>query len=1009
MSVYTTLKCVRFHFVMLLMMGFSYQSFSKNWTPLIQEDTTNLKSIRITVLDENDVPVVGVTLMNNRLKVSARTDSTGAVMLRAKMNDEISIEFNSSLVKRFSITNNQNQMVRVDGRNILVLQRKQVVLTNDIRQPSNLSTSSTQAVYNQDLIKSPVASVKNALIGRLAGLYTNQTSGRPGLEEVDVLLRGVNPIVLVDGIPRDITMIDLEEIESVTVLKDAVSTAMLGMRSMGGAIAITTKRGFNGAQQISLTAQKGIQSSVKMPQPLNAFQYATLYNEARLNSGDQPVYSVADLEAFRTGSDPIGHPDVNWQDQVMKDKSAFSRYDLNFRGGGNTAKYYLGLEYQNQKGQFVESDMNAYNTNPSFTNYTIRSNVDINLSPKMTLGIHLFGRIGNYNQQGSGAIGIFSSILNTPNNAYPVFNENGTYGGTTQYQNNIYAQAVSSGYRLNYRRDIITDFNLKRNLNDIIPGLWAQALVSFYSGLSENTDRSKTFAVFRQTGTGTVATYQQFGNNGTQNNSTSTDFQNRQTYLEGTVGYLKKIGLHQIDAQLRATSDNLINGSALPLNYYGGSGRASYSFDERYIAELSFGLNKTNRYPKGTPMGFFPAAGLSWNITKEKFMPKLNWLNELKIFGSYGQTGNDAAGYFAFQQYYVNGPNYFFGTSAASNAGLRQDILANPNITWEKGDKLNLGLKTNMFKNHLFLQAEYFNNRFSDLLTSANLSTIVGTNIRDLNVGIVKYSGYELQLNWQQSIGKFSYFIAGNASTLQSKVINQNEVLREFSYQMRTGQPVGQPFGYIADGLFQTQAEINTSAKFAGYNPVPGDIKYRDLNNDGIINQFDQAKIGSDKPLIYYGANIGFSYAGIDFSMLLQGVANRNLLLTGNSEWEFQNSGFGQAFEHHLDRWTPSTAATATYPRLTVGTNFNNHVVSSFWMHNGNYFRLKNIELGYTIASRITQKIKVSSVRIFVNGTNLFTASAFDRVDPETNGSVNSLQGFYPIQRVFNGGLSFKF
>jgi len=627
----------------------------------------------------------------------------------------------------------------------------------------------------------------------------------------------------------------------------------------------------------------------------------------------------------------------------------------------------------------------------------------------MTLGLHLFGRIGNYTQPGSTAASIFTNILNTPNNAYPVYNENGTYGGTTQYQNNIYAQTISSGYRLNYRRDIVTDFTLKRKLDDITPGLWAQALVSFYSGLSENTDRSKSFAVFRQTGTGSTASYQQFGNNGTQVNNTGTDFQNRQSYLEGAVGYDRRFGLHLIEAQLRVTSDNVNSGPELPLNYYGGSGRASYSFDERYVAEVSFGLNKTNRYPKESSMGFFPAAGLSWNITKEKFMPKLNWLNDLKLFGSYGITGNDAAGYFTFLQYYTNGPSYFFGTSAAGSAGLRQAVLANQNVTWEKGNKLNLGLKTNLFNNRLFLQAEYFSNKYSDLLTSANLSTIVGTTVRDLNVGIVKYSGYELQLNWQQSIGKFSYFISGNANTLQSEVLNQNEVLREFSYQLRTGQPVGQPFGYVADGLFQTQAEINGAAKLAGYNPVPGDIKYSDLNNDGIINQFDQSKIGTDKPLIYYGANIGFSYGGLDFSMLLQGVANRNLLLTGNSEWEFQSGGFGQAFEHHLDRWTPATAATATYPRLTVGTNFNNHVVSSFWMRNGNYFRLKNIELGYTIASRISQKIKVSSIRVFVNSTNLFTDSAFDRVDPETNGSVNSLQGFYPIQRVFNGGLSVKF
>lgn len=1004
MSGEKTLKNLGFIFISWAFLILSNQSYANPVNLKSQQDTTQLKSVMFTILDGNDFPLKGADVSNTSFKNNAKTDSTGTAKLNSNKNDIIRVQYNGKLLKEYTANGNLNQIIRIDGNNIMVMMQKKVVLTNDIKLSPNLTTASTQAVYNNDLIKSTTTSVKNALTGRLAGLYTNQTSGRPGLDEVSVLLRGQNPIVLIDGIPRDLTMIDLEEIESVTVLKDAVSTAMLGLRSSGGAIAITTKRGFVGAQQISLTAQSGFQSPLKMPKTLGAFDYANLYNEARRNSGDQPVYTQSDLDAFRTGSDPIGHPDVNWQDQVLKNKSTFSRYDLNFRGGGNTARYYVGLEYQNQKGQFNESDLNEYSTNTSFSNYTVRSNVDINLTPKMVLGLHLFGRIGNYTQPGSTAANIFTSILNTPNNAYPIFNENGSYGGNTQFQNNIYAQTVNSGYRLNYRRDIITDLTLRRNLDDIVPGLWVQALVSFYSGLSENTDRSKSFAVNKQTGTGSTASYQLFGVNGTQNNSTSTDYQNRQSYVEGAVGYKRNFGLHQIDAQIRATSDNVNSGGDLSLNYYGGSGRMAYSFDERYTAEVAFGLNRTNRYPKGSPMGFFPAAGLSWNITKEKFMPKLPWLNDLKLFASYGRTGNDAAGYFVFQQFYVGSPSsYFFGTSASSSAALRQDVLANPNVTWEKGDKLNLGLKTTLFSNHLFLQAEYFNNKYSDLLTSPNLSSIVGTTVRNLNVGINRYSGFELQLNWQQSFGDFSYFISGNASTLKSKVIYQNEVFREYSYQSRTGQPVGQQFGYIADGLFQSEAEINTAAKIAGYIPVPGDIKYKDLNNDGIIDQFDQAKIGTDKPLVYYGANIGFSHSGFDFSVLLQGVANRNLLLTGNSEWEFQNGGFGQAYEHNLDRWTPATAATATYPRVTVGNNFNNNIVSSFWMHSGSYLRLKNIELGYTISPRFTSKVKVSSIRLFVNGTNLFTSASFDRVDPETNGGV------YPIQRVINGGLSVKF
>jgi hypothetical protein len=300
------------------------------------------------------------------------------------------------------------------------------------------------------------------------------------------------------------------------------------------------------------------------------------------------------------------------------------------------------------------------------------------------------------------------------------------------------------------------------------------------------------------------------------------------------------------------------------------------------------------------------------------------------------------------------------------------------------------------------VQAEYYNNKYYDLLINPNVSSIVGITIQNQNVGVNNYQGYELQFNWQQSIDKFSYYVSANASMLKTKVVNQNEVYRPYDYLRRTGQAVGQVYGYIADGLFQSQAQINSSAKIPGYAPVPGDIKYKDLNNDGVIDQFDQAVIGTTKPQITYGTTLGFAYSGFDFSMLVQGVANRNELTVGNSVWEFQNNGFGQAYTNNLNRWTPGTAATATYPRLTVGTNINNDVTSSFWMHSGDYYRLKNIELGYTVPVKYTSRFKISTLRLFVSGTNLFTHAAYNQVDPESFG------GGYPIQRVINLGVNVK-
>lgn len=992
-------------FIVSFLLSSKAFSAERNNLNFLQDSVQN-GNISFVVIDENESTIPNVTLNNSRTNQSSVSDSSGIAKLMALPNDVIHVSINGTIIQDYTLASSKRSVIVVSSKNLLVSKRKQVFLTNNISVAPNLTAASTSAVYNNDLIKNPVTSVRNALTGRLAGVYTNQTSGRPGADEVNLLLRGQNPLLIIDGVPRNNTnlgMLDLEEIESVTVLKDALSAAMLGIRASNGAIVITTKKGSIGAQRISFTAQGGLQSSIKPVKVLDSYNYAKLYNEALTNSGGLPVYSATDLAAYQSGSDPIGHPNVNWQDQVFDKSSVFSRYDLNVKGGDKTAKYYVGLEYQNQQGDLKQSSLNTYSTNNNYNSYLIRSNIDVNLSPKTLLSLHLLGRIVNNVAPGVNTDPIYTSILNTPNLAYPLFNLNGTYGGNTNFQNNIYAQSIGSGYNLNYKRDIITDISLRRNFDGITKGLWAQALISSYSFLSENTNRSKTFAVFQQNVTNGVTSYQQFGTNGTQINTTSISYQNRQSYLEGAIGYTRRFGYHGIDAQVRATSDNTISNSDLALQYYGGSGRVAYDFDKRYVAEFSFGVTRTNRYPPGTPFGFFPAAGLTWDIAKEKFFHQNDLLNGLKIFATYGKTGNDVAGYYNYNQYYNGGSNYYFSTGPTTYGGLALGTLANTGITWEKANKLNLGLKADLLKNKLFLQVEYYNNKYYNLLSNPNLSSIVGINVQNLNIGINRYSGEEVQLNWQQSLGKFSYYITGNASLLKTKVLYQNEVYRQYSYLQRTGRPVGQTYGYMADGLFQSQDEINKSSKIAGYNPVPGDIKYKDLNNDGAIDQFDQTTLGTTKPLIYYGSTVGFSFKGFDFSALVQGVANRNMLLIGSSVWEFQNNGFGQAYEQNLNRWTPATAATATYPRVSIGTNVNNDIVSSYWMHSGDYIRLKNIEVGYSLPFGFVNRIKLSSLRIFVNGTNLLTHSAYSVVDPETN------SGAYPIQRVVNGGVNIKF
>ncbi|MEZ0487310.1 SusC/RagA family TonB-linked outer membrane protein [Fibrella aquatica] len=963
-------------------------------------------TFRPLIIDENEEPLVGVTVTNRTNGLSMVTDGLSALdMSSAKKGDVLDVLVAGSVVTTYTVGTNMAPVIVLSTKNPAVARLKPVRMLFNTSTRADLTSASTQAVYNNDLQKMPVTSVLSALSGRLAGLFTNQTLGQPGSDGTAVSLRNQNPLVIIDGIPRQLTVFDLEEIESITVLKDAISTAMLGVRASNGALVITTRKGSPARQRISFTAQTAIQEPLRFPTPLNAGQYARLYNEALQNDGQAPVYTDAAIQAYDTGSDPFRYPNVNWREQVTKPSSRFDRYTFSASGGNNFSKYFVSLDHINQTGLLRESDANAYNTNNNFKAFTVRSNVDLQLNSKLTGGIYLLGRILNGNDAGFGTGSILNNVLLTPNNAYPVFNPNGSYGGSQQYQTNIWAQTIGSGYQQNFKRDMLADFYLKRTLDELTPGLWVRAMGSYYATLSENIFRAKTFAVFQRniSPTGTE-TYQQFGLNGDQGNANGIEYQGRSDYLEFTLGYDRTFGAHGFNALLLANRQNSVTGSDLPYTITGTSGRASYNYNQKYVAEVSFGLNGSNRYPDGgrTQYGFFPAVGLAWNINQEDFLKSYNWLSYLKLFGSYGKTGFDNPGYFSYIQRYFDSPSAVFGTGAGGNTSITEQPIANSNITWEKANKLNLGLQGAVFNNHLGFTVEYYNMKYYDLLMQRGRnSTLLGNTFPDENIGQNRFSGVDLQLSFQQETKGFGYYATVNAGFQSSEVLFMDEVFRPYDWMRRTGQRVGQAFGYLADGLFQTAEEIRNSATVVGYTPQPGDIKYKDLNADGVIDQFDQAVIGNTKPSIPFGASLGFRWRGFDLSALVQGVANRQIYLQGPSMWAFQNNGFGQAYEQHLDRWTP-TNTEGTYPRVWIGNNVNNQATSSYWMRSGDYIRLKNVEVGYTIPVQILSRIRVQSIRVFANGTNLLTANKDRTIDPESYLST------YPVQRLLNVGLNLK-
>jgi TonB-linked SusC/RagA family outer membrane protein len=877
--------------------------------------------------------------------------------------------------------------------------------------PAHLTATSTEALYSKDILRSPVTSVKSTLTGRMAGLYSFQASGQPGADGASLSLRGTDPLVIMDGVVVNLAIFNLEDVESVTLQKDALSNAMMGVRGSNGALLITTKKGKPQTQSISFTAQTSFQNPLGAPKVLNSFDYATLYNEALRNDGLPLRYTQADLDHYKNGTDPYGHPNVNLRDQVIKPGSRFDRYSLNASGGNGFARYYVSLEHVNQTGFFVTSDQNKYNTNNNFKTYVIRSNVDINVNKSLSGGIYLLGRILSGTEPGITTGTILGSLINTPNNSYPVYNANGSFGGTNQFQNNVLAQTIGSGYRLNYKRDMLANFYLKQKLDGITPGLWAQVKTAFNATLSEDINRSKTFAVYQMITTGSNTTYNMYGVNGAQANGNGIAYQGRSNYVELSLGYDKVVGKgHGINALVLANSDNTVNAGDLPYTVSGISGRTSYNYKEKYVVEGAFGYNGSNRYP---PQGdfkraFFPAAGLAWNMDKEEFLSSSKFINRLKLYGSFGKTGWDDPGYFSYFQRFFDASSVFFGTSAGSQTAITEQPLANPNIDFEKANKFNVGVDATFMNDRLSFSAEYFNNKFYDLLQiRGRSSSIIGNDYPRENIGTNRYRGAEFKLGWQEKTsGDFQYFASLNASLLQTKVMYMDEVYRPYYWMKRTNWAVGQTFGYIADGLFQTQDQIDKSATTVGYTPQLGDIKYKDLNKDGVIDQLDVTQIGRKfAPLVFFGLSLGAEYKGFDFSALIQGVANRDVYVGGSSIWAFQNNGFGQAYENNLNRWTPATATTATYPRLNIGSNGNNHAQSSFWLRNGDYVRLKQIELGYSVPQKWLTRIKLDNIRLFARGYNLLTfqSKELDDRDPEVISAFS-----YPMQRLLNFGLNIK-
>jgi TonB-linked SusC/RagA family outer membrane protein len=805
-------------------------------------------------------------------------------------------------------------------------------------------------------------------------------------------------------------------------LKDALSTILLGQNSSRGALIVTTRQPVSGPPRISFTAETGVQTPLKLPSPLPAYQYAYLLNEALLNDGKAPAYTAADFNAYRNHTDPGGHPDVDWYKTILKDNSRLNRYNLNVAGGGNTARYVVALNYMDQQGLFATSDANPYSTNAGLKRYVLNSKIDIDVNKDFNVGLQLFGRLQDGVQPGAGTATILQGLLSTPNNAYPVRNHDGSFGGTANYSQNLLAQTISSGYKADHVHDVMANLDLNYKLDKWVKGWWAKAKGNVSVQEASSQDRSKQTPVFAQSVSSSGDTsYNRYGSTINQSNNFTTTSWARYRFVQLSTGYDRHFGEHSLSASLLFDQKKVLLNYDIPSALTNFAGKAAYNYKEKYFVEGAADYSGYDRYAPGHQYGLFYAGGLGWNLAKENFLLRQSgWLDQLKLRVTYGRTGNtnvDNYGYFVWRQHfsgvagtYPVGSNYPNGGGLAEQGVPGSQVLANINATWEKADKLDAGLDLSVFHNHLQLTADYYHERYFDVMQARGRSiALIGIQYPAENIGIDLYEGGELTLTYQDHIGDFNFFATGNAALQQSKVLFMDEQYQKYSWNVHTGHPVGQRYGLIAAGLFQTAADASSAPTIAGYTPHVGDIRYKDLNHDGIIDQFDVAPVGAQKPLVYYGLTVGFSFKGFDASVLLQGVANREEYIANNyteAGFQGQNNGYSQAYAQALGRWIPESAAGATYPRLTAGGNGYNYnplyLSNSFFLRNGNFLRIKNVDIGYNLPYTWMRKLKLRGLRLFANAQNLFTHSAYKGVDPEV-----SLPN-YPIQKVINTGITIR-
>ncbi len=973
------------------------------------------------VTDKNNAGIAGVTVEVQEKDLTTVTGADGTFSLSTDPEDVLILKKEGYLSTLFPLNRNTDFKITLEPAKAHAGDGDEVEIPSGMRKKRYL-TAAISTIQADELPQPSTSALTNVLSGRLAGLNVLQTNTRPGSDVSTFQVRGLsaferrNALVLVDGTERELQDLDLQEIESITVLKDAASLAWYGLRGSNGVVLVTTKKGSATESSIRFSSQLGFQVPDHLIEPLNSYDYATLYNEAQLNDNPNasPVYNQAALDAFRNGTDPYRFPDNNYVDQFLRKSSPISRHIVSASGGTSRVRYYAMLGYLSQLGLFAQTNTPNFSTNNAYRRINFRGRIDFDVNKALTVSVNLAGRseLRKNPHQDSNTEEILGMIYNTRPNAYPIRNPDGSFGGNVDFQDNILGELTARGFRTSIQRVGLATVTARQGLDKLVKGLSAHVLASYDAQGNYTHGRRQDYEVVDQRNEDTPLVYGTEARLGYLNAPFDGAF--RSNELWAGFDYDRSFGNHQVHASVRGMRATRVPFNTINERIQGLSGRVDYSFKQRYLIGIVGGYSGVDDLPPGRRYGFFPAVSAAWIVSDEKFLAGNSVLSYLKFRASHGQSGNgnlDFGRRFPYRTSFVRNfsdGGYQFGSSFSATNSARQTSIGNPFVTWETLTTTNAGIDFDLFKNALSATIDVFRSRRTGILTAPSIPSILGQfpgMVSDVNEGIVENKGIESAVSYHKDLGPFQFSLNANALFSTDKIIKQGGQASLPAYQSSIGHLTGTDLYYRSEGIYQSVDEIAahgvTSTLSASL--MPGDIRYADQNNDDVIDALDRVRLDKrTTPGTYFGFGALLQYKIFDLNAQFVGVSGRTIDIS-----EVVIAGPNGFNQETFARWTPATAATAQYPRLGLADQGHNRAPSDFWLRDGDYLKLRTVELGINLPRNLVNKVRIQGVRLFLSAYNALTLTKFSLADPELPAAGRSGNA-YPYTRTFSVGIDAK-